>query len=88
MNRPYTACCSLLLGLALALGGIADAHAKRLGGGGSFGGKAAFNSPFKRGAQAPVRSPRQKPLHQDLTRDRAAVGAASAAIPPLFRAIT
>lgn len=60
MNRRHTACFSLLLGFALALGGIADAHAKRLGGGGSFGGKSAFNTPFKRSAQAPVRSPKQQ----------------------------
>jgi len=44
-----------LVGLGLFLAGIGDADAKRLGGGGSFGGKSAFKSPYKRSAQPPSR---------------------------------
>lgn len=52
------------VGLALGFGGIADAEAKRLGGGGSFGGKSAFSSPYKRSTAQAVRSPRQQQAAQ------------------------
>lgn len=45
--------------LLLGMGAIPDAEAKRLGGGGSFGGKSAFSSPYQRQA-APARSMRQQ----------------------------
>ncbi|MEQ8234887.1 MAG: Tim44-like domain-containing protein [Gammaproteobacteria bacterium] len=44
--------------------GSPDAHAKRFGGGGSFGGKSSFSTPFKRPAAAPARSPRQQQAAQ------------------------
>ncbi|MGE0482695.1 MAG: Tim44 domain-containing protein [Gammaproteobacteria bacterium] len=40
-----------------------DAEARRLGGGGSFGGKSAFSTPYKRAA-APTRTPRQQQAAQ------------------------
>ncbi len=51
---------SMLLTLAFSLSGLSDAEAKRLGGGGSFGGKSGFSSPFKRSAAMPARSPAQQ----------------------------
>jgi len=52
------------LGLGLGFGGIADVEAKRLGGGGSFGGKSAYGAPYKRSSAQPVRSPRQQQAAQ------------------------
>ncbi|MCP5199496.1 MAG: Tim44 domain-containing protein [Gammaproteobacteria bacterium] len=40
-----------------------EAEARRLGGGGSFGGKSAFSTPYKRAAK-PVRTPRQQQAAQ------------------------
>ncbi len=51
---------SVLLTLSFSLCGLSDAEAKRLGGGGSFGGKSGFSSPFKRSAAMPARSPAQQ----------------------------
>lgn len=66
MNRYSGFFFSLFIALSLSLGGIADAEAKRLGGGGSFGGKSSFSSPFKRntGSLAPVRTPSQQKAFQ------------------------
>lgn len=54
--------------------GIGDADAKRLGGGGSFGGKSAFGMPYKRSAAQPVRSPRQQQAAQQNQQARDALG--------------
>lgn len=64
----------LTLVLGLALGVSTDAQAKRLGGGGSFGGKSAFSSPYKRSTAArPAPSPRQQQAVQQNARQRDAL---------------
>ena len=55
---------AFLIGLTLSLSGLSDAQAKRLGGGGSFGGKSAFSSPYKRSSALPARSPQQQQATQ------------------------
>ncbi len=62
MNKHNGFLVSIFLGLCLSFSGIPDAEAKRFGGGGSFGGKSSFSSPFKRqtGSLAPTRSPSQQ----------------------------
>ena len=55
---------ALLIGLTLSLSGLSDAQAKRLGGGGSFGGKSTFGSPYKRSSALPARSPQQQQATQ------------------------
>jgi predicted lipid-binding transport protein (Tim44 family) len=63
MSRTST----LLALLAATLFGLVavspEAEARRLGGGGSFGGKSAFSAPYKRAA-APARTPRQQQATQ------------------------
>ena len=57
MRKRYDLILTLFIGLGLGLGlGGADANAKRLGSGGSFGGKSSYNSPFKRSMAAPPSS--------------------------------
>lgn len=54
---------TFLIGLSLSLSGIPEAEAKRMGGGGSFGGKSAFSSPYKRSAM-PARTAKQQQATQ------------------------
>ncbi|PKM10988.1 MAG: transporter [Gammaproteobacteria bacterium HGW-Gammaproteobacteria-3] len=60
MNKYTGIIATALIGLSLSLGGIDDAEAKRFGGGGSFGGKSSFSSPYKRSAISPTRSASQQ----------------------------
>lgn len=50
--------------LVLSFGMVDDAEARRLGGGGSFGGKSSYGSSVKRSTIAPVRSPAQQAATQ------------------------
>ena len=64
MNRSPALLFTLSLALLCLLTATPEAHAKRFGGGGSFGGKSAFGTPFKRSAAKPARSPRQQQAAQ------------------------
>lgn len=64
MTRTPTLVFTLLLAFLCTLAATPEAHAKRFGGGGSFGGKSAFGTPFKRSAARPARSPRQQQAAQ------------------------
>jgi predicted lipid-binding transport protein (Tim44 family) len=48
MNKYTGIIATLLIGLALSLGGISDANAKRFGGGSSFGGRSSYSAPYQR----------------------------------------
>lgn len=63
MPRSATLYALFAMILAGLLGSSPEAHAKRLGGGGSFGGKSAFSKPYQR-SLAPVRTPRQQQANQ------------------------
>lgn len=60
---------AVLISFTLILVGIPDAEAKRFGGGGSFGGKSSFSSPYRRSTtSAPKRSAsQQKAFNQNQT---------------------
>ena len=60
MNKYTPIVASLLIALSLSLGGMSDADAKRFGGGGSFGGRSSYSSPYKRSAIPPSRSANQQ----------------------------
>lgn len=60
MKNSFGIVVTLLIGIALTFSGMSDADARRLGGGGSFGGKSLFGSPYKRSTAAPVRTARQQ----------------------------
>ncbi len=47
---------SVLLSLFLIFATMHDAEARRFGGGGNFGGRSTYSSPYQRSAQAPTRS--------------------------------
>ncbi len=64
MKRSPALLFTLSLALLCLLAATPEAHAKRFGGGGSFGGKSAFGTPFKRSAAKPARSPRQQQAAQ------------------------
>lgn len=64
MSKLFKILFTIFIGLTFSLGGLTDAEAKRLGGGGSFGGKSAFGSPYKRAAAQPVRSAKQQQASQ------------------------
>ncbi|MSR16013.1 MAG: Tim44 domain-containing protein [Gammaproteobacteria bacterium] len=55
---------TVMLGFVLTLGSLSDAEARRLGGGGSFGGKSLFSSPYKRATASPARTARQQQATQ------------------------
>jgi predicted lipid-binding transport protein (Tim44 family) len=60
MRNPLRILFSALVGSILVIGSMPDAEARRLGGGGSFGGKSQFSSPYKRAATPAARSPQQQ----------------------------
>jgi predicted lipid-binding transport protein (Tim44 family) len=60
MNRYTGIIATLLIGLSLSLGGMPDAHAKRFGGGSSFGGRSSYSAPYQRST-----TPAQRPANQD-----------------------
>ncbi|MGR9116319.1 MAG: Tim44 domain-containing protein [Gammaproteobacteria bacterium] len=60
MNKYTGIIATLLIGLSLSFGGISDAEAKRFGGGGSFGGKSSYSTPYKRSLSQPTRSASQQ----------------------------
>ncbi len=49
------------MGLALTLGVMSDADAKRFGGGSSFGGRSSYSAPYQRSATPPSRSENHQP---------------------------
>ena len=53
---------SLLVGLTLAVAGISDAEARRMGGGKSFGGKSTFSSPARQASPPAAGNERQRYL--------------------------
>jgi predicted lipid-binding transport protein (Tim44 family) len=55
MNKFSGIIATLLIGLSLSLGGMSDAHAKRFGGGSSFGGRSSYSAPYQRSATPPSR---------------------------------
>ena len=57
MYKQFGLMYSLLLGLFLSLGPIADAEAKRLGGGSSFGSRSSHSSAYKRQANVAPAAP-------------------------------
>ena len=60
MNKYTSIAAFLVIALSLTLGGMSDADAKRFGGGSSFGGRAAYSTPYQRSALPPSRSPGQQ----------------------------
>lgn len=65
MNHKTRTLAGLLIAIALAFGGIDAAHAKRMGGGKSFGSKPSYSAPYQRStpsapASQPIRSPAQQ----------------------------
>ena len=60
MNKYISIVATLVIGLALTLGDISDADAKRFGGGSSFGGRSSYSAPYKRSAIPPTRSASQQ----------------------------
>ena len=60
MNKYTGIIAILLMGLSLTLGGMSDAHAKRFGGGNSFGSRPSYNAPYQRSATPPARSNNQQ----------------------------
>ena len=60
MQRSLGLVLTLICGIVLAFASIPEAQAKRFGGGGSFGGKSAFSTPYKRQLAPPVRSAKQQ----------------------------
>lgn len=60
MNKYISIVATLIIGLALTLGDISDADAKRFGGGSSFGGRSSYSAPYKRSAIPPTRSASQQ----------------------------
>ncbi len=65
MNRKIGILATLFLSLALMLGSIHEAQAKRFGGGSSFGSKPSYSAPYQRStspmsSNQPVRSPAQQ----------------------------
>jgi predicted lipid-binding transport protein (Tim44 family) len=60
MNKYISVVATLIIGLALTLGSISDADAKRFGGGSSFGGRSSYSAPYKRSAIPPSRSASQQ----------------------------
>ncbi len=61
MNKYTGIIATLLVGLALTLGGMSDADAKRFGGGSSFGGRSSYSAPYQRSVTPPTRSANQQP---------------------------
>lgn len=51
---------TLLLSLFLTFAGLNDAEARRFGGGGNFGGRSSFSSPYQRSITQPTRSANQQ----------------------------
>lgn len=51
---------TLLLSLFLTFAGLSDAEARRFGGGGNFGGRSAYSSPYQRSAAQPARPSNQQ----------------------------
>ncbi|MDD1643842.1 MAG: 39S ribosomal protein L45 [Methylococcaceae bacterium] len=60
MNKYTSIVATLIIGLALTLGGLSDADAKRFGGGSSFGGRSSYSAPYKRSVIPPNRSASQQ----------------------------
>jgi predicted lipid-binding transport protein (Tim44 family) len=60
MNKYTGIIATLFVGLALTLGGISDADAKRFGGGSSFGSRPSYNAPYQRSVTPPTRSANQQ----------------------------
>lgn len=65
MNRKIGLLATICLAMALMLGGIQQAQAKRMGGGKSFGGKPSYSAPYQRStspssSSQPIRSPAQQ----------------------------
>ena len=66
MNRKFGILATAFLAMALMLGGIHEAQAKRMGGGRSFGSKPSYSAPYQRStspaspSSQPVRSPAQQ----------------------------
>lgn len=61
MKKITTLFATLLIGVALSLGGMSDAYAKRMGGGRSFGSKPSYSQTYNRSAAGqPARSASQQ----------------------------
>lgn len=70
MKKFTTLFATLLIGVALSLGGMSDAYAKRMGGGRSFGSKPSYSQTYNRSATSqPTRSASQQ---QAYTQNQAA----------------
>lgn len=68
MNRKTGSFAVVLIVLALMTGGIEDAQARRLGGGGSFGSRPSYSQPFQRNSSAnTANQPQRSPAQQQAT---------------------
>jgi predicted lipid-binding transport protein (Tim44 family) len=68
MNKKISILTTALVSLALVLGGINEAQAKRMGGGSSFGSKPSYSAPYQRSASpspsaSPSAAPSSQPTH-------------------------
>ncbi len=65
MKKLKTILATFLISLSLLMLNMSEAEAKRFGGGGSFGGKSGYSSPFRRSTNAkPTRSAKQQKAYQ------------------------
>jgi predicted lipid-binding transport protein (Tim44 family) len=61
MNKNTSIVACYIIAIALTLGGMSNADAKRFGSGGSFGGRSSYSAPYKRSAiPPPARSANQQ----------------------------
>lgn len=64
-NNFFSIAVTLLITLTFSLANISDAQAKRFGGGGSFGSRSIYSTPYRRStANLPSRSARQQQAYQ------------------------
>lgn len=65
MNTKIRILASIFISLALLMAGVQEAQAKRLGGGGSFGGRPSYSAPYKRSTSpAPSSQPTRSASQQ------------------------
>ncbi|MFM8341885.1 MAG: Tim44 domain-containing protein, partial [Methylomonas sp.] len=68
MNKKINLLTTALIGLALVLSGVNEAHAKRMGGGSSFGSRPSYSAPYQRSVSPspspnPSAAPSSQPSH-------------------------
>lgn len=79
MKKRFGLVFSILIGLSLALSGVGDAYAKRMGGGKSFGSRPSHSVPYKRSTDMTrPASPTQQQAYQSATQKNQAAREAMA----------